>query len=372
MTKSNFYYTEIAIVGAGAAGIGIGVILQSLNLPLTILEKDCVGSSFKKWPSEMRFISPSFTGNFFGQVDLNAITPDTSPAYMLQKEHPSGTDYARYLEGVAKHFELPVQTGYEIKNVARQNNLFRLETNREAIFASYVIWAAGEFQYPNKEPFKGAEYCIHNSQVRSWEDLSGDDFVVIGAYESGMDAAIQLAKRHKNVMLLDSENQLDNEESDSSYSLSPYTRNQYEQYKDNIYLKNQAQVLSVTKNGNYEVQTRNETLQIPTQPILATGFDTSLVLVNELFSFKDGVIQLTEHDESTKTSGLFLAGPQVQHDNAIFCFIYKYRQRFPIIAAALAERIGIEEKKIEDMIAYHQEMNFYLKDLSCCEDECAC
>ena len=39
-----------------------------------------VGESFLRWPAETRFISPSFTGNFFGAPDLNAITPDSSPA----------------------------------------------------------------------------------------------------------------------------------------------------------------------------------------------------------------------------------------------------------------------------------------------------
>ena len=39
-------------------------------------------------------------------VDLNAITPDTSPAFYLRTEHPTGTDYAKYLVSVSKFFEL--------------------------------------------------------------------------------------------------------------------------------------------------------------------------------------------------------------------------------------------------------------------------
>ena len=39
---------------------------------------------------------------------------------------------------------------------------------------------------------QGAELCMHNSSVRSWADLPGDDFVVIGGYESGMDALYNL------------------------------------------------------------------------------------------------------------------------------------------------------------------------------------
>ena len=73
-----------------------------------------------------------------------------------------------------------------------------------------------------------------------------------------------------------------------------------------------------------------------------------------------------------KTKGLFLVGPQVQHDNDIFCFVYKYRQRFPIVAETIVRRVGIKKDDIEKMIEYYKEMNFYLKDLSFCGDECAC
>ena len=38
---------------------------------------------------------------------------------------------------------------------------------------------------------------MHNSSVRSWADLPGDDFVVIGGYESGMDALYNLTMSGK-------------------------------------------------------------------------------------------------------------------------------------------------------------------------------
>merc|ERR1719217_244651 len=74
------------------------------------------GESFRRWPKEMRFISPSFNNQgWTASFDLNSIAYQTSPAYTLQAEHPTG-----------------------------------------------------------------AELCRHNSSVRSWKELPGDDFVVIG------------------------------------------------------------------------------------------------------------------------------------------------------------------------------------------------
>ena len=53
----------------------------------------------------------------------------------------------------------------------------------QKLSARYVVWAAGEFQYPATESasaVEGAELCMHNSMVRSWASLPGDDFVLIG------------------------------------------------------------------------------------------------------------------------------------------------------------------------------------------------
>jgi hypothetical protein len=57
---------DVVVVGAGAAGIGCAVSLtRAFGLDparVRLLERsDAVGASFRAWPEEMRFISPSFT-----------------------------------------------------------------------------------------------------------------------------------------------------------------------------------------------------------------------------------------------------------------------------------------------------------------------
>ncbi len=160
-------YYDIVIVGAGSAGIGVGILLQKLGLNYVILEKTDIGASFRKWPKETRFISPSFTGNFFRMPDLNAISPDTSPAFDLLTEHPLGSEYAMYLEKVAKHFELPIETNVEVKNIEDKNGSFILDTSKGTYGSMFVIWAAGEYQYPKTDAFAGEHLCTHYSKVES-------------------------------------------------------------------------------------------------------------------------------------------------------------------------------------------------------------
>ena len=58
---------DVVIVGAGAAGVGIAAMLKDFGIEkMVVLEREQVGASFEKWPEEMRFITPSFTTNFWG------------------------------------------------------------------------------------------------------------------------------------------------------------------------------------------------------------------------------------------------------------------------------------------------------------------
>ena len=67
---------DVIVVGAGPAGIGISVMLVDLGVKsMLVLEKGKVGASFNKWPKEMKLITPSFTTNFYGQIDPTNVYP---------------------------------------------------------------------------------------------------------------------------------------------------------------------------------------------------------------------------------------------------------------------------------------------------------
>ena len=108
------------------------------------------------------------------------------------------------------------------------------------------------------------------------------------------------------------------------------------------------------------------------KPINCTGFASSLTCVKELFDFEEGYPLLNDSDESTKIKNLFLVGPQVKHRKALFCFIYKYRQRFAIVAETIAKRKKVSRKIVDLVVKEYKDGNFYLDDLSCCDEECNC
>ena len=368
---------KVAIVGAGPAGLGSAVALKEFGVDdIIVLDRHEVGASFRRWPQEMRFITPSFTSNAFGMLDLNAIVPRTSPAYTLDREHPSGVDYAAYLDIVVQHFDLKVKTGIDVSAVAVEaDGTFTLDAPVCKVRARYVIWAAGEFQYPNRNSFSGAESCKHSSEVCTWKDLEGDHFTVIGGYESAADAAISLVGIGKSVTVLARHATWKSEHPDPSISLSPYSRERLERAhsKGTLKLVENVDITSVRAERETWVVRASDGREWAsvTRPILATGFKGSLGRLNGLFEYDEGgaPVVTEEADESTLAPGLFVSGPVLEHRGVNFCFIYKFRQRFAVVANAIARRLG---KDTTQAVAAHRAVGMYLDDLSCCAEACDC
>ena len=74
-----------------------------------------------------------------------------------------------------------------------------------------------------------------------------------------------------------------------------------------------------------------------------------------------GAPLLTAEDESTKVPGVFLVGPSVVQGDLSFCFVYKFRQRFGIVAEAICRGLGRETKTA---VAGLRQANMYMADLS--------
>lgn len=463
---------DVIVVGAGASGVGVGLMLtRTFDLDrqrVLLVERGTgVGETFRRWPREMRFISPSFNQQGWTKsFDLNSVAYGTSPAFTLHAEHPTGEQYADYLCALAEQAELHVQTLTDVTAVRPFENGFEVEVQVAGaaptlLRSRYVVWAAGEFQYPRVSGslFPGSEHCIHNSSVNSWGELPGDNFVVIGGFESGMDAASNLSLCGKRCTVVSSTAYWNVATEDPSTELAPYTAERVrkacasptpprllaplrvfavEALKDSDNdggFTVRARWLSTEQPGipNSEltyrtpVQTDTESdtaegteisLHTLQAPLLCAGFEGSVILgaVKDLFDWggageeseeepreaeeepageevavaeeegqqvdttlpmssegdekgsdgcAEGAPLLNKYDESTKTPGLFLVGPAVRHGALSFCFVYKFRQRFGIVAEAIARGLG---RDTDEAVEAAREMNMFMDDFECCAD----
>ena len=71
----------------------------------------------------------------------------------MHQEHPSGAQYATYLQAIAETNELSVKTGTDVTAVNARDGGFDVEVKpakggiKTTLKSRYVVWAAGEFQH---------------------------------------------------------------------------------------------------------------------------------------------------------------------------------------------------------------------------------
>jgi thioredoxin reductase len=370
--------SDILIVGAGPAGLGCALALEACGLKPQIVDARGIASSFESWPRQMKLLTPSFHSNAFGAVDLNSISPETSPADFLHTQHPDGGEYARYLRSICRYYELHVNAPVRVERIQPQKDgSFTVQTQDGTLRPRFLIWAAGELGLPDDGGIEGSDLCIHSSRVRDWEEMAstGEKFTLIGGYESGIDAAIHFMEAGREVHLLSRGEPWGEDDPDPSRSLSPRTRDRLRLALLNTtgdvrFYKN-ANIVSVKKTPlGYEVLDTESTPFIsPTPPILCTGFRNALEPIRDLWEWKNGSPVFTEAaDESTLTPNLFYSGPTLCHRSMLFCFIYKYRSRFGVIAREIASRMG---RPWEESLKLWRERGFMMENLDCCTD-CGC
>lgn len=373
--------TSVLIVGAGPAGLGVSLALNQAGVnDQIVVDAREVGAAFRSWPSSMSLLTPSFFSNSFGLTDLNSIDPYTSPADFLHTQHPKGKGYADYLEAVVSHFKLPVRTNVQVQAVEKTASGFVVQSSEGLIHADYVVWAVGQFFHPRDSDFPGANFALHSSKVKEWSELEGDSFNVIGGYESGVDATLNLINLGKSVRLISRGEPWASDHPDPSRSLSPRTLDRLrellsdkEKVKRIEFVKDTTIKRIEEGDGFWTLRDQHDIpIASVTRPILANGFQSGLGLVEKYFERDKHNLPVfsEEADESTITSGLFYTGPSLVHRNALFCFIYKFRARFGVIAAEIARRLDLPD--IEEKLKEYAKAGFMNTDLDCCTScECA-
>jgi len=364
---------DALVIGAGPAGIGTGIALAAVDgLRFGIMERGRIGQTFLDWPQQQTFLTPSFTGNGFGATDLNAVHYETSPAFGLGVDYPTGDQYASYLRGVVDHFRLPILDNAEVTSVERVDDGFRIESVRGPATARALVWAGGEFSDPLPLRAAGGGLTDPARAAAAWEPRDGR-VLVIGGYESGIDIACHHVDAGASVTVVDGSTPWDaGRGSDPSFRLAPRTR---------IRLKAAlatgrlaligAHATRIKRDGDDWLASLDDGSRVraDSRPIAATGYGPGLGPVDHLFERRaDGWPELDDDDQSTIAPGLFLTGPAVRHGGLKFCFVYKFRQRFAHVARIIGERAGLDTGALEAWRA----AGMMTDDLACCGVECAC
>jgi putative flavoprotein involved in K+ transport len=133
--------TEVAVVGAGQAGLAISHELTGLGVDHIVLERGRVGEAWRKRWDSFCLVLPNWSVRLPSRP-YDGADPD---GFMLRNE------IVAHLEAYAASFRSPVREGVEVRELrARDGDGFVLETTSGSCKAQSLVLATGAYQRPHR------------------------------------------------------------------------------------------------------------------------------------------------------------------------------------------------------------------------------
>jgi putative flavoprotein involved in K+ transport len=181
---------EVAVIGAGQAGLAMGYFLARESRHFTILEaSDSIGHAWRsRWDSLVLFTPRRY---------------DSLPGLPFPGDpdgYPGRVEVIDYLESYASTFELPVQLNSPVQSVASADDGFILDLGARTLGANQVVVATGPFQVPNVPAF-AADLApdvaqMHSTGYRRPSDVPEGTVLVVGGGNTGFQVAKELSSTH--------------------------------------------------------------------------------------------------------------------------------------------------------------------------------
>jgi putative flavoprotein involved in K+ transport len=185
---------DVIVIGAGQAGLSLAWHLADRGRRFLVLDAaPDLGHSWRSRWDSLRLFTPARYDGLPG-MDFPA-PPDT---------YPTKDQVADYLTAYAARFQLPVLLSTRVTGLEQIADGFAVHTTRGTLRARQVVVATGPFQRPVVPDVSGdldpAVVQLHSSEYRNPGQLPPGSVVVVGAGNSGLQIADELADRHRVVL----------------------------------------------------------------------------------------------------------------------------------------------------------------------------
>jgi putative flavoprotein involved in K+ transport len=182
---------EVAVVGAGQAGLALGYFLARQGRRFVILEAGpSVGTAWReRWDSLLLFTPRRY---------------DSLPGLAFPGDpdgYPTRDEVIAYLEQYAERFELPIELGSRVRTLTKEDGAFALDLGDRRIEAGQVVVATGPFQAPRVPAFADDlapdVFQTHSTGYRKPTEVPQGTVLVVGGGNTGYQIAEELSATHE-------------------------------------------------------------------------------------------------------------------------------------------------------------------------------
>jgi putative flavoprotein involved in K+ transport len=183
---------DTVVIGGGQAGLAAGYYLSQQKRDFVILDAhDRAGDSWRKRWDSLRLFTPTGFNDLPGMPFPKSADAD---------RFPTKDEMADYLESYVAHFELPMLFNIKVEEVTRDEDYYLIAAGMLRLKANHAIVATGAHPTPRVPIFASqldpTINHFHSAAYRNPSQLRDGAVLVVGAGNSGVEIALELASRH--------------------------------------------------------------------------------------------------------------------------------------------------------------------------------
>jgi len=289
---------DIAIVGAGPAGLAAAIEAKRRGLSHVVFDKGCITNSILGFPSHMVF----FTTPELLEIGGMPLVSD--------REKPTRNEALKYYRKVVGALGLRINQYEEVLSITpAAQNRFEVETSKAKYSAKNIVIATGYYDNPNMLGIPG-EDLPHVSHYYTEPYAYFDrDVVIVGGRNSAAEAALDLFRGGARVTLVHRGAEMG---STLKYWVRPDIENRFKAGEVKVFFNALTQAITPT---SVEIDQQGTLHSLPAERVfLLTGYFSSTRFFKQLgIPFSTETLRPEYNPETFETpvKGVYLAGSVV-------------------------------------------------------------
>jgi thioredoxin reductase (NADPH) len=323
---------DLAVVGAGPCGIGVGVAAKQGGASCVLFDKASVVSAITRYPTHMTFFSTA------EKLELGGVP------FISQGDKPNRREALRYYQRIVRQFGLDVRQYEEVTGISGSAGSFTITTLRKdgsigSLQARNVVIATGYLDTPVLLGIPGEDQAHVHHYYKEGAEYFDQDCIVIGAGNSAVDVALDLYRWGARVTLVHFADALD---PGVKPWILPDIANRIKNQE--IAARWRTRVTEI-RPSSVVLETDGRTDEMDVDFVFAmTGYRPDPQLLHLLGATVDAETGIPGHDPATMQTnvpGVYIAGVIAAGLNANKIFIENGREHGPRIVDSIEDQASV-------------------------------